>query len=175
MQDFSNEPLEELILQTIPLIGRTLDAAIRQGQPFLSPVHFALLNLLEAGQALSQNELAEFLQVSPSTFSATVETLVKRGWLERNPGEQDRRKILINITPAGREVLEQVHRQALTELVKIVDTLGEVEKNQIMTGLRALRQAFIQNFLKEGLPVLPFPPPPGGMRFPPPFGPPFPK
>ncbi len=170
----SDEKLEELILQTIPLIGRTVDAAMRQTQQHLSPVHFGLLNLLQSGEALPQNELAALLQISPSTFSATVDALVKRGWLVRNPGEHDRRITLISITPTGRDVLEQVHRQALAGLIKIIETLGEVEKNQVRVGLMALRQAFIQNWTKEGLPELPFPPP-GGMPFPPPFGPPFPK
>ena len=176
MQDFSDEQLAKLIMQTVPLIARTLDASLRQLNQNLSPTHFGLLMMLTQGPAVSQSDLAERLHISPSTLSATVEALVRRDWIKRKPSSQDRRVILIEITPGGRAVLEQSHHQVLEVLMKVIATVSESDRDDINIGLRALQRAFIEEWAKTpGDAKMNFPMPPEGLPFPPPFDLPFPK
>ncbi|MEI6046833.1 MAG: MarR family transcriptional regulator, partial [Chloroflexota bacterium] len=140
-EKISEAELSRTILETIPLITRILEASLRQFQRHLSPIHFGLLKMLAMTGPLPQSELAEKLQSSPSTFSATVEALVKRGWLHRKPSTEDRRVTFIEISPAGREALDQLDQQALVALEKMVSPLAEPERAQLLAGLNVLRAA----------------------------------
>ncbi len=53
-------------------------------------------------QGVMLKELAKALFLSNSAVSVMVENLVKRGCLERIPGEDDRRKVFIRLSDTGR-------------------------------------------------------------------------
>jgi len=61
-------------------------------------------------------ELAEEWNVSLPTMSSTVQTLVERGWLDRDRSSDDRREVTLRMTNEGRRVLASEHRR-LTEWV----------------------------------------------------------
>ena len=53
-------------------------------------------------------ELCEFTSQGPTNMTRIANALVKRGLIVRNPSEEDRRRVLIHITPAGRRFVRQV-------------------------------------------------------------------
>ncbi|MGS2642908.1 MarR family transcriptional regulator [Streptosporangium sp. LJ11] len=59
---------------------------------------------------LSQRELATLCRVTDQTMSRTIEGLHRAGYVERGTDERDRRRTLVEITPAGREVPETARR-----------------------------------------------------------------
>ncbi|WP_436762664.1 MarR family winged helix-turn-helix transcriptional regulator [Streptosporangium sp. V21-05] len=60
---------------------------------------------------LAQRELATLCRVTDQTMSRTIEGLHRAGYVVRGSDERDRRRTLIEITPAGREVLETARRE----------------------------------------------------------------
>jgi DNA-binding MarR family transcriptional regulator len=56
--------------------------------------------------------------------SATVDTLVERGWVERTAALDDRRVVQLSITAAGRDVLE---RADTAMRARLDDVLGHVD------------------------------------------------
>lgn len=58
------------------------------------------------GQSVKMCDLAETLQLSPSGLTRRIDGLVKAGWVERRPSEQDRRVMHAALTDAGRAKLE---------------------------------------------------------------------
>ncbi|MFB9680601.1 MarR family winged helix-turn-helix transcriptional regulator [Streptosporangium vulgare] len=60
---------------------------------------------------LAQRELATLCRVTDQTMSRTIEGLHRAGYVVRGTDERDRRRTLIEITPAGREVLETARRE----------------------------------------------------------------
>ena len=69
--------------------------------------YFALAQISMApGEQLTMTELAALSDMSPSRLSHVVSRLEKRGWVERNPSETDRRTNIASITEAGREFIE---------------------------------------------------------------------
>jgi len=60
----------------------------------------------------SQGELATQLSVEPATMVAMIDRLVKAGLVERVASTSDRRIKHIHLTPAGREISDEVHVKA---------------------------------------------------------------
>ena len=60
----------------------------------------------------SQTRLAARAGVEDPTMVATVDRLVKAGYMVRTPSATDRRVKLLSLTPAGQEVYESVWKEA---------------------------------------------------------------
>jgi DNA-binding MarR family transcriptional regulator len=75
---------------------------------FASYEALQLLSLSRAG--LPMGKIGERLMVHPASVTNTVDRLEKRGLVARRPAPEDRRRILAEITPAGRAVAEAATR-----------------------------------------------------------------
>jgi DNA-binding MarR family transcriptional regulator len=103
--------------------------------------HFRVLWILEHGpQSLS--ELAEKQFVSLPTMSNSVSILEERGWIQRTRSIEDRRKVVIEISPAGLAVLEEVRNEMEAKVTTIIGALSIGEREQIVQGLTILRATF---------------------------------
>ncbi|MEU9833152.1 MarR family transcriptional regulator [Streptosporangium sp. NPDC048047] len=72
----------------------------------------ALHHLMEG--RLSQRELATLCRVTDQTMSKTIERLRRAGYVTRETDGRDRRRLLVQITPGGREVLAKARREERT-------------------------------------------------------------
>lgn len=138
----TDESLAKQILEVIPLVMRTVAAEMRQSDYFVVPAHFRLLWLLKH-RSHSLSELAEHQAVSLPTMSNSVTTLEERGWARRSRSETDRRKVLIEITPAGQAVLAQVHQQMEQRVSEIIQSLNIEDQAAVSHGLHILHDAFM--------------------------------
>ena len=129
--------IAQLFLQVIPLMGRMFSAQLRQAGHNLAPGHFRLLMLL-SGQPRNVSELAAMQRVSVPTMSNSVSILVERGWAERVRDMADRRRVVIDLTEQGRDVLRMIHDQLEAGLVSFCETLTPQECESFHTSLRAM-------------------------------------
>ncbi|GLY98078.1 MarR family transcriptional regulator [Actinoplanes sp. NBRC 103695] len=78
---------------------------------------------------LRMTDLADGLVYSRSGITYQAGQLEKRGLITRTPGEDDERSIIVEMTPAGREVLDAVlpgHNDVVRELL-----LGSLSKRDV--------------------------------------------
>ena len=129
------------IMQVIPMVMRTLALEMRSVGRLDVPAHSRLLVILAHGpHCLS--ELAEKHAVSLPTMSNSISTLVERGWVKRSRSPHDRRKIQVELTPDGREVLGEM-TQALEEcMAGKLACLSPAECEHVTSGLEVLRECF---------------------------------
>lgn len=67
----------------------------------LTPMQWAVLSkLLEIGET-SQSALGRAVFMDAATIKGTVDRLVARALVSRTPDAEDRRKLLVNLTPEG--------------------------------------------------------------------------
>jgi DNA-binding MarR family transcriptional regulator len=71
---------------------------------------FRLLFCLQVSGPLQTNELARLLFLTKPTVSSVVNTLERRGWVERERLAHDRRLVEMRLTPEGRKLVAQVSR-----------------------------------------------------------------
>lgn len=127
-----------LLIETLPLLMRSLGADMRCHGNGLMPAHFRTLGMLSK-RSYNLSELAELQSVSMATMSNSVAILVERGLIERKPSPSDRRMVHLSLTPAGHAVMEAVHRSMVDRLVQQMQALSDVELEQLEAGLQVLR------------------------------------
>jgi DNA-binding MarR family transcriptional regulator len=116
-------------------------------QPFgLSPASGLVLSLVaDAESPLPPNKIAERLIISRATVTGLIDTLERRGYVQRQLHQTDRRMLLVEATAAGRQVANTfrpiVHQQqkvwleCLSEEAQqgLIDLLQQVQTN-LMAG-----------------------------------------
>ncbi|MET7784782.1 MULTISPECIES: MarR family winged helix-turn-helix transcriptional regulator [Streptomyces] len=98
----------------------------------------AVLAVLAAEYPLSQVEVAGRLGVDRTTMVALVDGLEDQGLVERRRSPQDRRKNIVELTPAGRDCLDRAERARLAMERRFLDPLDEEAAAALVRALRIL-------------------------------------
>jgi DNA-binding MarR family transcriptional regulator len=115
-------------------------------QPFdLSPASGLVLSMLaDAESPLPPNLIAERLIISRATVTGLVDSLERRGYVQRRPHHSDRRMLLVDVTDTGRQVANRfrpiVHQQQKAWL----EALSE-EKQQLLIAMLQQVQATLMD------------------------------
>lgn len=130
-----------LLLDTVPGLMRAIASAMRQRQdgdddaPTMGQMRM-LAKLAERPWSLS--ELAAAHQVTPSSMSRTVDVLVQRKWVERTTAPDDRRKVVLRLTPVGHAVHAAIRDVAREAAARLIEQLDERQRAHLYEGLSAL-------------------------------------
>ncbi len=102
--------------------------------------------LIETGyiKKATVNELAETLKLDQSTVSRMIEGLVKEGLINRTPGEEDRRKIEIQLSPRGKTSFNKIELMMKKYYEEVLERIPEDKADQVIESLQLLLDA-IQN------------------------------
>lgn len=80
---------------------------------------------------MCQRELGKKLLRGDSNMTAVLETLERDGMVRRTRRAQDRRQVLVELTPKGRERIEAVFPGHLREIVQAMGALGAEEQERL--------------------------------------------
>lgn len=104
----------------------------------LEPPHAALLRYVASAQGLSQQALADVLQVARSRMVVLVDNLEQRHLIERHRSPSDRRAYALALTDDGRRLLEQAISLSREFEDELCQPLQADERHQLVTLLRRL-------------------------------------
>lgn len=107
----------------------------------LSIVHLIVLTVLEADGPRSMGDLAEALDVSVASATGIVDRMERRGLVERIRDADDRRVIMVSLTPTGSVVFADMRAKRRERLSSLVERLSDSERAGFLVGLRAMRIA----------------------------------
>jgi DNA-binding MarR family transcriptional regulator len=130
--------LFELIDQT----AKNLRYIQRQtvGESGLTPPQYSVLHLLWERDERPFKEFAEFLLCSRATITGIIDTLERKGLVERKPNPEDRRSLLATLTDKGRAL-----QQETPSLENIYNTccnvLSPIEMQQLSFLLNKLNNS----------------------------------
>lgn len=127
-------------------------ALVRTGDRLLSAIDHALrhhrlsragreaLAVLDgAGQPLSPTAIAERLIVTTASVTSLLDTLERRGLVERRPDPTDRRRLLIAITKDGKAIVDQFLPEVVALQTAALATLTEAQRRQLVELLATVR------------------------------------
>ena len=142
LSEATSEELAQLWLDILPRVMRFVvtAAASEDSEPMLSSTQFRILKRLYCGPKLG-SELAPALMVTPPTVSAAIDSLVRKGLVERCEASEDRRAIPLRITPAGTNCFELAQQRALAVLAQLIEQTSPAERRALAQGLNALSGA----------------------------------
>ena len=81
-------------------------------------------------------DLAEVLAVTPPTAGRMCDRLVRKGLITRHRARADRRIVRVSITPAGRQVVDEVTRRLRVFIAEILSELPARQRRKVAAALR---------------------------------------
>jgi DNA-binding MarR family transcriptional regulator len=94
----------------------------------LTPTHLAVLGSLNRHGQLTIGELAAAEKVQPPSMTRTVNALCDKEVVARRPHPDDRRLVVVELTDAGRDVIDKVRRRKEAWLNHRLDELTPAER-----------------------------------------------
>lgn len=132
----------------------------RRRRPYadLSVAAFQVLAIIEGeGAPLPPSVIAERSVTTTGTMTSLLDTLVRRGLVERKPHPDDRRMLLVDITDAGRDVVDVILPVTHRITQEMFGELSEAERERFIRTLGRVQERL--RLLREE-PVPTDPPPP---------------
>lgn len=114
-------------------------------QPFdLSPASGLVLSIVaDAESPLPPHKIADRLIISRATVTGLVDSLERRGYVQRRPHHSDRRMLLVELTDTGRQVADAfrpiVHRHQKLWL----EILSDEEQQRLIDSLQQVQAALL--------------------------------
>jgi len=146
---YVNKPLEgcktsgllaKKIVETIPAMS-IIDAILRKAKPLENSLHFYVLGMLEH-HSMNISEIAGKSFVSLVTISHSVDLMERQGWITRLRSQEDRRAVLIEITPSGLDARQQTERNATEFINEIFEPFSQSQKQVLSKTLDLLHDVF---------------------------------
>src|SRR6476660_2467436 len=107
----------------------------------LSMPHCHVLAVLDADGPTPMSRLADQLGVAFSNLNGIVSRMEERGIVERVHDAEDRRVVLAQLTPHGRDVVQKVESTRLEHMRQLVGALTADEQLTVLGALKPLTSA----------------------------------
>lgn len=86
-------------------------------------------------------ELAGILKIDKSGVSRSVEELVKKGFVIREPSKTDRRSVVLKLTESGKARFEKIEKDMYIEFKKVFSMIGKSDQDKVLEALRIYNEA----------------------------------
>jgi DNA-binding MarR family transcriptional regulator len=123
------------LLSRAALLVRLLVRQVRDGE--ISRTEGEVLGILSGGPRRI-TELAELEGVAQPTMTVLIKRLLERGWVEREGLPEDGRVVLVNITEAGRVVLEAFRARLLAAMRTDLEQLPDDQLAALSSATKTL-------------------------------------
>ena len=103
-----------------------------------STTQFMVLGLVERsreGESCTISSIATKLGLDPATVVRTVDSLEKRGLIERQRDKQDRRQVFLVFTESGRQGLSEAHQHFIVRIRAVFQTMSTEGRASLLNGL----------------------------------------
>ena len=138
-QDFAAMAVVTRVFRLNAFATRNVNRSFRRHQ--LHQGEFDVLATLYrtgAPHALNPQKLVEALLLTSGAMTNRLDRLEQAGLLVRNPNPDDRRGIIVSLTPDGLRVIKQVLKDYLKDLGELLDPLSAAERKQLAGLLKKL-------------------------------------
>jgi len=119
-----------------------LDTELREGAGMTLDEYDVLVQLRLSRRPLSMTEIADKVLISRASTTRVVDRLSARGWVDRWHDDQDRRRVLVELTDEGRREQGAAGRLHLDGIARRVGApLAGHDVRALTSALRALADA----------------------------------
>lgn len=138
-----NVALNEVLVKLFRNIGTIEENTLKRGKyknVTVNDMH--VIEAIGTGEPKNMTAVAKTLSVTTGTLTISVNSLVKKGLVERVRSEEDRRVVLISLSESGKAAFEY-HQKFHREMVKaVVKNLNDEEKDVLARALSNLADYF---------------------------------
>ena len=132
-----------VVMETVPQVMRAIREEMRrQGAPLLSLPQLRTLAYLDRNPGSCLIFLARHLGVARPTASTIVERLVRRGMVTRADNPEERRRVVLSLTPMGARYMRRARQSTQTWMATALSRLSSARLRRIMQGMSLLGAPF---------------------------------
>jgi DNA-binding MarR family transcriptional regulator len=137
--DTSREDLLQHFFQLMKAMMRHTGRGVSSGESALSPpqVHM-LFAIAHEPEGVSVSRLAEMSGVTPGAITQFVDALVERNLVSREGDPNDRRVVVLKITPFAQSSLEKLKKEHMASMERVLSPLSDDDIRQIIIILSKL-------------------------------------
>lgn len=88
---------------------------------------------------LRMNALSRYLMVTGGNVTGLTDQLVAEGWVSREPDAQDRRSLIVRLTPKGRRQFQRMAQEHEAWLVELLQGFDPATQHTLFDALGQLR------------------------------------
>jgi DNA-binding MarR family transcriptional regulator len=111
----------------------------------ISPTQLQLLHTVANHGPISITDLAKIMAVSPTSISVMVDRMVNNGWLHRARSAQDRRKMMISVSPETNSKIVDIQKVVRQEILHLIQIIGPENTRNWCTVLNEIEQAYLHD------------------------------
>ena len=131
------------LLDVVPIVFREIRGELRKyGAKEMSVPQFRTLGFIYRNQGASLSEVGDHIGLTLPTMSSLVDGLVDRGLIIRREDSEDRRRMTLALTQAGRTRLESAREATLANLEQRIRQLPTSDRATIIAAMHVLRALF---------------------------------
>lgn len=140
-EDGSEEMLEELLAMSRVMVNILAGSLVRADVPGISAPQFRILDMVYNGVD-KPADCARMLDVTPPAVTSIIDKLVDKGFVERKSEPQDRRRVVLSLTPAGRRAVRRVNDRRAEVLNGILDNMRPADVQKFEISIRAFLEGY---------------------------------
>jgi DNA-binding MarR family transcriptional regulator len=132
-----------IVVDTILLGMQMVRRKLRSARPAdLSVPQFRVMGFLKRNPGSSLSEVAEHIGLMLPSMSKNVDALVNRGFVNREPSINDRRRIILSLTHKGNEAYQLAWRSSLTNVARMLSNISPEEQKVVFQAMEILKSVF---------------------------------
>jgi len=108
----------------------------------LTPAQFDVIATLGNTSGMCMGELGEKTLITKGTLTGVIDRLIQKQLVAREIPGDNRRSVIVRLTPSGKQVFEQVFPAHIAHLKQRFEQLEPSELELLRVLLNRLRQAF---------------------------------
>lgn len=86
-------------------------------------------------------DLAKSLHLDKSGISRSIEELVQKGYVLREPSKTDRRCVVLDLTDEGRAHFDKIENDMNAAFKKVFSRIGKADQEKVLEALRIYNEA----------------------------------
>jgi len=133
---------EARLTRLLLMVGQTFDEAVEQALKPSKINHSDFLTLMilysRPDGSSTPGELCEYTSQGATNMTRIANALVKRGLITRGASEEDRRRVVIRITPAGRRFVQKLLPPLFPRVSAAFAGFSDTDKRSFSRLLRKL-------------------------------------
>jgi DNA-binding MarR family transcriptional regulator len=140
----SSASLALKLMHTLPAMGHAMARSVRSVQDVDANViiQMRMLHSLIEGPR-SFKDLCAYRGVSAPTLSRSLRALERHGWIERVTHPEDKRQLLLQVTPRGRIRFDTLHTAAQRYLEARLNSLNVAQRRTVSEALDLLQTSLL--------------------------------
>ncbi len=95
-------------------------------------VQYVVMSALRDGIAVNPKTICSQFRHDSGALTRIIDQLAERGWLERVRRDRDRRKVELQLTPAGRETIETLIPLVVDKLNEVLTDFSKAEVQELL-------------------------------------------